>query len=83
MPLVLADNLAMKNHGGREEAEQRRFSRAALHKRLEVRVQLREESRFITPTRLAVPGFAAFESQRSSPSDERVGPPLPRSQPLL
>lgn len=45
VPAVLADDLAVEHHGGGEEAEQRRLSRAALHKRLQVRVHLPEEKR--------------------------------------
>lgn len=50
MPPVLADNPTMKNHGGREETEQHWFPPAALHKRLEVRVQLQEQRKFVTQT---------------------------------
>lgn len=50
MPLVLADNLAMKNHGGREQTEQHWFPHAALHKRPQVRVQLRVGRMFVTKT---------------------------------
>lgn len=39
-PSVLADNLAVKHHRGREQTEHRWFPHAALHKRPQVRVQL-------------------------------------------
>lgn len=41
MPPLLADELTMENHGGGAKTE--RLSYAALHKRLQVRVQLQWE----------------------------------------
>lgn len=43
MPPLLADDLTMENHRGGAQTERRVFPRAALHKRLQVRVQLQRE----------------------------------------
>lgn len=60
MPPFLADDLTVENHRGGAETERHRFSHAALHKRLQVRVELRNrESMFVNRADIQICTFKA------------------------
>lgn len=82
MPPLLADDLTMENHGGGAQAERPVFPHAALHKRLQVRVQLRKEGAYWSINSINQSSVAQrfyFETNNVMPTGERALCPIDRA----